>query len=302
MRKIYTIIFCAAIVAFSAAADAPGRELDVSVSINYEQIPIDQREDILTMREDVETYLNSMSYRDAEWEGDPIKVDITIYIMSRRGNSYSGRLFVVSSRALYQQEGSSVAVRVLDDQWSFPYSRNAVLTHQRNQYDRFTSMLDFYMCIVIGMDLDSYGELDGLEMYERARQIWQNGSAEGIGGYDAYSEPGEFTKYNLVSDLTNQRYNRFRELIFAYYVDGLDLMASDREQALANLDGVIDDMIRFKNKLASASVLLQFFFDTKHLEFADLFKDYYDAEEVFRKLQYLDPGHSTTYQDALEGR
>jgi hypothetical protein len=158
------------------------------------------------------------------------------------------------------------------------------------------------MFLVIGMDKDTYGELDGSKEYDKAKSIFQLGASNEIPGFKTFSQPGEFTKYNLVTELTDMRYEDFRKLIFAYYVDGLDRMAFNKEKATEALAGIIADMAAFKqNKLTGPSVLLQLFFDSKAQELASIFKGYQD-KKVFNDLIYLDPSNTMLYNEARDSR
>ncbi len=303
MQRIYVQWLIASLLLLVGSyQEGTAQELRATVSVNFEQIPIDRREDIITMQNDVEIYLNNQRYTNTEWEGDPIPVDVSIFLISRSGNFYSARLVVSSRRPILGSEGSAVAFQAYDDEWVFPYARNAVLSYQRNSFDPFTSLIDYYMFVVIGMDFDTFGETDGTEWFERARDIWQLGSAADAAGYDQQSEPGEITRYSIVSELTELRYEPFRELIFAYYVDGLDEMASNERQALAAVDSVLTEMVKFKHRLSKASAFIQVFFDFKHTELGELLKSHWNRDEIYQKLLFLDPGHSTSYQEAFEGR
>lgn len=284
-------------------AGSSAQEIRATVTVNFDQLPIDKREEIATMKDDLENYLNNTRYTNREWEGGRIPVDITVYIMGRSGDTYQARLFIVAKRVLDGPDApQSVTWRLYDDQWQFPYSRNAVFSYQTLRFDPLATLLDFYMHLVIGMDLDTYAELDGTRQYQAARDIWQLGTSAGAPGYTMISEPGDFTRYNLVTELNDLSYEALRRQIFAYYVDGMDKMASDPQSGLQAIDNVLSDMVRFKNSLGRRSVFMQAFFDAKHQELADLFADYPGKEEVFRKLMYLDPPHTDAYETAMYGR
>lgn len=303
MVKLYAFFILATLFLLCSAPRAQAQELQATVTVNYDQLPIDKREEVATMKEDVESYLNNTQYTGKEWEGGRIPVDITIYIMGKTGNTYQARLFVIAKRVL---DGSgapqSITWRLYDDEWHFTYARNSVFTYQTLRFDPFSSLLDFYMHLVVGMDADTYGELDGTAQYTKARELWQLGSSSGGAGYDMISEPGSFTRYHLVTELNDLSFAPFRKAIFAYFVDGMDKMESEKQQGLQALDGVLTDMVRFKDKLGRRSTLMQAFFDAKHQELADLFRDYAGKRDVFTKLRYLDPSHTSIYEDAEEGR
>lgn len=303
MLKLRSFSLLATLFFLLMTAGSKAQEIKATVTVNFDQLPIDKREEIATMKEDIENYLNNTRYTGDEWEGGRIPVDVTIYIMGKSGDIYQARLFVISKRVLDGPDGAqSVTWRLYDDEWNFPYSRNAVFTYQTMRFDPLATLLDFYMHLVVGMDLDTYDEVGGTRQYQLAREIWQLGSSSGAPGYAMISEPGDFTRYNLVTELAGLSYEAFRKQIFAYYVDGMDQMTTDPQRGLQAIDNVLSDMVRFKNSLGRRSVFMQAFFDAKHQELADLFAKYGDKAGVFSKLKYLDAPHSNTYEKAEEGR
>ncbi len=303
MIKLRTFFLLAIAFLLMASAGAVAQEIQATVTVNYDQLPIDKRDEITTMKDDLESYINNTTFTTLDWEGGRIPVDITIYITGKSGDMYQARLFVVARRVLDGAEASqSITWRLYDEKWQFPYSRNAVFTYQPQRFDPMVTLLDFYMQLVIGMDLDTYTELDGLSRYQAARDLWQLGSASGAPGYEMISEPGDFTRYNLISELTDLRFEAFRRLLFSYYVDGMDQLTADRVKGLQAIDMVLSDIVRFKNSLGRRSVLLQAFFDAKHQELADIFTGYTAGGDVFSKLRYLDPSHTDLYERAEEGR
>lgn len=284
--------------AFFSAIGVQSQEIHALVSVNYEQIPIDQRQEIGSMKQDVETYINSVSYTGKQWDGDKIPVDITIYLMSRSGNSYTAKLFIVSKRILDAPgKPTSVTFRFLDDQWDFEYGRNAYFTFQPNKFDAFSSLLDYYMCLSIGMDMDTYAELSGIGMYEKARQIVSLGYASGATGYKQAVETADYTRQSMINEITDIRMEPFRRLIYSYF-DGMENYAKDKSKGLELVDGVLSSMVKFKYDLGRNSTLFQVFFDAKYQELCDMFKG--GSTESFKKMKYLDPGHTSAYEKAQE--
>ncbi len=299
MKKI--TIAVVTIIIYMGLIPAKSQELDVNVTVNMEQLTQDARINVSTMEQDVENYLNNQRFTGEEWEGPKIPVEVAIYLTGGSGSSYSGRLFFVSKRTLDGEDGGeSVSLRMVDQEWSFEYARFANLSFNPMRFHPFTSLLDFYAYLIIGMDLDTYGELDGSKMYDKAKQIIQMGAANGAAGYSTYAQPGEFTRYNLISEMTDLRYETLRTIIFAYYYDGLDLMAFDKPKAMAGLRQVVKDIVDFKkNKLSGPSVFMQLLFDAKSAELSLIFEGYED-KSVYKDLMYLDPSHTTTYEESME--
>ncbi|MEJ5245593.1 MAG: DUF4835 family protein [Bacteroidota bacterium] len=275
------------------------QEIRATVSVNMEQIDPDKRIFVSSLENDLQNYINNQQFVNIEWEGERIPVDINIVLSGGNRNRFSAKMYIVSRRPLLDDaEATSVAVRLLENKWAFSYSQGANLTFNINRFDEITSIIDFYMMLIIGMDLDSYGELDGNVAFDRAKQVLLLGANQGVEGWGTYAAPGELTKYTLISELTDPRYHNFRKLITELYLDGMDLLAKNKQKALGNIAQTISKMADFKEKrMVGPSAFLQMFFDTKSREFAALFKGYPDAK-VFDNLIYLDPTNAHIYNEA----
>lgn len=281
------------------------QEIVANVSVVLDQLTFENRTSVAQMESDVKRYIDNQKFTPIEWEGDPIPVNLTIVLSGGSRNFYSARLLVISKRKLDGPEevaGESVALKMLDGQWSFEYGLGANLTYNPMRFDAFTSLIDYYMLLVIGFDLDSYNELGGTDAFEQAKSIVQLGASSSADGYSTFSQPGEFTRYNLISELCDMRYYGLRKIIFSYYYDVLDEMSFDKEKAMKSLEFVIEDLADYKkNKMVGPSVLLQAFFDSKADEIAYTLQGH-PNEEVFTNLKYVDPSNSILYDEARAGK
>lgn len=299
-RPMCSFVLLVALLAANVTLRA--QELDPTVTVNMDALTLDQRQDVLTMAENVRSYLSNNRYTDADWEGERIPVDVSIWISSRNGNRYTARLSVVSKRLVNNTPGTgSGLLRVFDQDWTFEWSFNPTLVYQPLRYDPFTSVLDFYMAIAIGLDMDTYDDQGGTDMYKRAQNIAQAGNAQGVSQFSTNYQPGQFTRMSLITELMDMRYVGLRRLIFDYH-DAIELYAQNKEQGRAALEGVIHDIAEFKrSKISNRSVLLQAFFDAKTLEIADVFRGYKGAQ-IWTDLRFLDPGNTQQYEAARSGQ
>ena len=292
MRKLlFTLVF----LVFGMNIFA--QEIEADVTVNVEMLDQDKRISVATMENDSERYINSTRFTDIEWEGKKIPVDISIALTGGYNNRYNAKLFIASKRYLYgQEEGTSVVLKIADNEWSFEYAQGAYFDYNTTRYNEFSSLIDFYMLTVIGFDMDTYETLGGNSAFNIARRIAGIASTEDIPGFKTFIQPGEFTKYALISELTDLRYEDLRILFFEYYVDGLDMMAEDKDKGLENLRKIIGDIVDYKqNKMTGPSVLLQVFTDSKAFELGATFEGYKD-QSVFKDLKYIDPSNTTLYE------
>lgn len=277
------------------------QEIEAKVFVDVQQLQQENRVNVQTMANDLERYINNTKFTTMQWDGPKIPVDISIILSGGFNNNFQGRLIITSQTRLNGDDNIRTTVlRLMDAQWSFEYARGAFFSYNPLRYDPFITLIDFYMNLVIGADMDTYEELGGSKFYDNARQLCILGANNNGQGYQTISQPGELTRYNLVNELVDLRFEEFRKLVFAFFYDGLDLMVTDKEQGLKNLVSVIKDMANFKReKMTGPSVYLQVFFDAKSKEIAQTLTGY-PVEEVFKDLMYLDPSNSTLYQQAMD--
>lgn len=277
------------------------QEIEAKVFVDVQQLQQENRVNVQTMANDLERYINNTKFTTMQWDGPKIPVDISIILSGGFNNNFQGRLILTSQTRLNGDDNIRTTVlRLMDAQWSFEYARGAFFSYNPLRYDPFITLIDFYMNLVIGADMDTYEELGGTKFYDNARQLCILGANNNGQGYQTISQPGELTRYNLVNELVDLRFEEFRKLVFAFFYDGLDLMVTDKEQGLKNLVSVIKDMANFKReKMTGPSVYLQVFFDAKSKEIAQTLTGY-PEEEVFKELMYLDPSNSTLYQQAMD--
>lgn len=297
MKFIIFSIFLTVFLHFSSIAN----EITAEVTVSMEQVEQEYRFHVSTMESDIERYINNQNFTDIQWEGPAIPVKINIFLSGGYNGVFNARMFIAAQRYLHGQgEAVSVTLSLVENSWTFEYTRGAMLSYNPNRFDRLSSIIDYYMYVIIGFDMDTYEELSGTRVYEKAKYVVQLGSAQNVEGFSLFFQPGEFTKYSLVAEMTDLRYEPLRKLFFEYYYDGLDLMAEDRETALQNIELIIKDMAIFKQeKMVGPSAFLQAWFLAKSNEIAETFKGIM-TEKMYQDLTYLDPTNTQIYQAAYD--
>ncbi|MGQ9819611.1 MAG: type IX secretion component PorD family protein [Candidatus Kapaibacteriales bacterium] len=300
------LFLIAILISLSFPTSIISQEIHANISVNLELVPFEQRLYLSTFKDDLERYINNQKFLEKDWEGKPIPVDINIVVSSLGERKYSAKMAIVARRVIdspNEDENYQIPhLRIIENNWSFEYNFGANLTYNLLRFDRVCSIIDFYMLLVIGIDLDSYGEIAGTEAFEKAKSIVQLAASQNIEGFQTYSEPGAFTKYNLVRELTDPRFYELRKIFFSFYVDGFDKLAYNKNEGMENLISSLKALAEFKrNKLVESSILLQLFFDTHYQTLATLFNGY-SQSDVFDVLMYLDPTHSMLYLESKEGK
>lgn len=278
-----------------------GQEFEPRVVVDVSLLAPELRQDVSTMQSDVLTYLRQQSFTGKEWQGPKIPIELTIYLTGGNlaNRRYSARL-LYSSRINLDSGRTSPILKVLDQQWMFPYTLNQQLTFQSLRFDPFTTLIDFYNFIALGLDADSYEYLGGTQYYQRAQELCLLGASNNAPGYSQIvQEPGEVTRISLVTELLNPRFEPFRKLIFDYHYDGMNRYAWAPDSARRAIEAVLAKMLAFKRELTQSSYLMRLFFDAKMSELSEVFRSSRN-KRVLEFLRQLDPSNASVYETAIE--
>jgi len=274
------------------------QEIEATVTVNTDQLSFGAQQEVANFAYDMERYINSVRWTGEPWEGEKVKMNFSVVFTGSRDGFYGARLMVGSQRDVNKSEKLSAMMKILDEGWTFQYNRGQPFIQDETRYDPLTGLIDFYVYIALGMDLDSYGYLGGATMYEKAWTLAQRAQVRtDVEGWSTQTPPGSYSRYGFVRELTDLRFNPIRKFIFDYHYNGLDLMADNRNAALDSINEHFTGLVIAVDKIVQPSVILRVLNDAKYIEYADIFTGYRDPI-IWRKLMRIDPGHTSTYEAA----
>ncbi len=287
MKKIFLMLLLISSYNYS-------QELNCTVIVNYQNVPVKNRELLVDFKNVVENYMNTTRFTNLNWDGDKIDCSLNIFFTSAGSDvSYSAQIVVVSQRPVYQSTRNSALLTLNDSEWSFKYEVGQSMYANLDAFDPLTSLLDFYGLIIIGFDMDTWEEFGGTPYFNKAFDIvnlasTSNNKSGWLPSNKIYS------RWGLVSDALNEKYAAFRSAIFDYHY-GIDIFAQNKEVGQAKIVELIDGLYDlFERTGIMKSVLVQTFFNAKFGEITDHLKGYRDRT-IFTKLKKIDPSHAGRY-------
>ena len=256
MKKIFLILMLISTYIYS-------QELNCSITVNYQNVPVKNRELLADFKNVVENYMNTTRFTNINWDGDKIDCSLNIFFISAGSNvSYSAQIVVVSQRPVYQSTRNSALLTINDAEWSFNYEVGQSMYANLDAFDPLTSLLDYYALIIIGFDMDTWEEFGGTPYFSKAFDIVNLAS-------NSNSKTGWlpsnkiYSRWGLVSDALNEKYADFRSAIFNYHY-GIDIFAQNKELGQARIVELIDVLYDLNQRLGiTQSVLIQTFFNAK---------------------------------------
>jgi hypothetical protein len=273
------------------------QELNCKVDVNYQNLPVNNRELLADFTDVVQNYMNTTRFTNEDWAQ---KIDCSLSIFFTGAGSdvdYSAQVVVVSQRPVFRSVKNSLMLTINDSQWQFRYERGQALYYNLSVFDPLTSLLDFYALIIIGMDLDTFSEFGGTQYFRRAQDIVNLG-ARSNSNFGWLSSSSTYSRWGLINDILSEKYAEFRSAIFDYHY-GLDLFNQNRligQQNMVKLVNVLWDLYQKSGSINS--VYIRTFFDAKNGEIIEYLTGYSDME-VFSKLKKIDPPHSARYDAVM---
>lgn len=294
MKKLVFLSLFILITAISYA-----QELQCNVTVNYESLPVNNRELLVGFDQVIQDYMNLTRFTVEEWVGPKIPCSISIFFVGATSDvNYSAQVVVVSQRPIYNTINYTQMLTVNDNNWSFRYEKGQSLYANQSTFDPLTSFLDYYANVIIGYDMDSYEELGGTKYYSKAFDIVNRANSSAFAGGWQTTSLSTYSRWNLVSDLLNDKFRPFREAFYNYHYNGLDIFLENKEVALGQMTNLVKTLDEMKSKVDLNTVLIKTFFDAKYGELADYLR-YTDNPTLFTDLKKIDPSHISRYDEAL---
>jgi len=270
---------------FIMAGSTFGQRIEARVKTTLESLPIDKKEKLADFADKVEHYINSNSNNrcNNEWQTD-VFVDITIVPTDKSSGAeekYSADFLIHNN---YDQQFH-------DDRWTFAYQSGSTLSYNENIQDSFTSLVEFYLFMILGGEFDKWGTLAGTVYYEKARNIAEQ-SKFGLGRF----QEGWDRRLDLVNFFLSDRHKPFREMVDYYYY-GISFVKNDNEKARK----YITTAIKMLDKLLANDPDNNYakkFISAHYIELVEVYRRARDKEPL-RTLLVIDPEHETIYRELL---
>jgi len=193
-------------------------------------------------------------------------------------NSYVADFTVQSERPVFNTTYSSPLVRHRDKGIPFDYIENQALDYADNNFfSNLTAVLAFYSHFIIGMENESFAPKGGQTALDKCQNICNlvpanlNVSGNAVKGWqanEAFDISGQITRIGMVLALQNSSNDKFRQAIYKYHIQGMDLLESDPKKALDNIQQSIQDIYDIPSK----HYIHKHFILTKADELINLFK------------------------------
>jgi hypothetical protein len=298
-NKIKVLLFVLISLNLFISSKIIAQDFNVEVLVNVDALPIDAKDRLTELKQQVEDYLNKNKFANGEIY--PINATIQFIFRSTNGfDQYDAQIIVSSKRQIFNKDKNAKTTYTLafmnfDERCTFDYNRSLPFIKNDVRFNSFLSLLDFYAYMMLGFDEDSYYVKGGNKYYQKALDICnkpipnRNGWTETGGG----SKP---SRLQLVQELLNPRFDEYRTGLFEYFWMGIDSLSLNPKNAYQYIVTALEKIGNVRKKEVK-TFNIDLFFDAKYQEIADLFLNYGDRS-IYDILIRIDPSHQSAYEDA----
>jgi hypothetical protein len=280
------------------------QEFQFMVNVNYDQLVGSQKTDPQSMTQ-LQTYMNDF-LNNQRWTNDVFKkeekikckLNISLTRSPAVGN-YEGNAQLVVSRPVYNSNYETVLFTYVDKDFNFTYLPTTQLYFNENSYtEELPYILAFYANIALIFDYDSFSKLGGSPYVQKAFNLANlaRNSSSNKQAWD-YTKGNSRNRYYLIDNLNSPQFIPFREGLYVYYRQGLDVAT---ENPVATRLKVLEFLTTVKEvaQLKPANVVINSFFDAKSDELLRIMIEGNPEEKrkAFGILSSLDPTKTQFYQ------
>jgi len=267
MNKLFGLFACF----FLCIGTSQAQELNANVSVNFAQVGNTHQNYFRTLEKSLKELLNQTTWTSQQINSNE-KIDCTFLLTVTsfdNNTNISGTLQVQYGRPVYNTTYTSPVLNFNDKDIAFNYTEFEPLRYSAGTYEsNLISLISFYVQVILGMDADTFAKEGGSAYYQEASVIASMAQQSGAKGWK--QGDGTTTRYTLINDLTSGASRPFREALYAYHRQGLDVMSESLEEGRTGVFTGLESLRQY-NSVRSNSLLIRVFFDAKTEELTNLY-------------------------------
>jgi len=299
MKKLLVTVF---LVFFFTVVKLSAQEMNCMLSISTPGLSETDRMVMQTLQSDLYEFVNQRNWTQYQFDTrERIEASIMITINERSGDEYKGSIQIQSRRPVYNTSYSAPLFNHQDRDVHFRYQENQPIEFADNVFtSNLTSLIAFYVYVILGFDFDSFAPMGGNPYFERAQNIVNLAQNAPERGWKSFE--GQRNRYWLMENLFNNTYRPIREAIYTYHRMGFDRMVENMETGRSEVINALE-LLQRAHRERPGSFLMQVVMTAKSDELVNLFTEAnpIDRNKAIQILTEVDPANSAKYRRMTQG-
>lgn len=302
--RVWVWLFVMTLFFFTSFATGMAQDLNARVQVLSPQVQNTNKRALEVLEKAISDFLNNRTWSANQVQPqERIDCSFVITITAWDGSSnFTAQAQIISTRPVFNTSYNSPVLTIADDNFDFSYTEGQLMDYSDQQYmNNLTSLLAYYAYIIVGLDADTFAENGGTPFYTAAQNIVNNAQNTGFNGWR--SMEGTNNRFWLVNNLLDRRYQPLRDFLYSFYLNGLDTMADNPQQARRTILDLLP-LLQQVDRLAQGAVFNQVFFTAKSDELVGIFSGMGPQERVqaYNMLAEADPANANKYEDLRNSR
>lgn len=294
MKKIIILICSVCFITFQSYA----QELRCNVTVSAQKIKGANSNLFRTMQADLYEFMNNRKWTEHVYSYDEkIRCNILIRLDEQiSADEFKGSIQVQLTRPVFNSSYETTLLNIKDNDFHCRYVEFQPLEfNETSNRDNLTNIMAFYAYVILGFDYDTFSPEGGTPYFEKAQAIVNNSQNAREKGWKAFES--ERNRYWLTENILNKSYSSYRNCMYQYHRQGIDLMAEKPEDGRANIANALRDIQSVFRKRPNIYIL-QMFFDAKADELVNVFSKSFPDERnrVMAILNEVDPSNGSKYE------
>jgi hypothetical protein len=278
------------------------QEFMCQVSVNSPQVEGTDKKVYQTLQSELYEFVNNRKWTNYVYKTEErIECSMMITITDRpTTDQFKAKVNVILQRPVYKTSYNTNLLNLVDKDFDFTYVEYQPLEFSEDQYtSNITSLVAYYVYIMLGIDADSFTKDGGTAYFEKARAVVNAAQNAPQKGWKAFES--QKNRFWLVDNLMNNTYSLFRDGMYSYHRLGLDLMSENMDLGRSGINDCLEDIQRV-NREKSGLYVVQLFIDAKRDELINVYSQAspMDKTKAVNILKEIDPANSSKYQQIMQ--
>ena len=278
------------------------QEVVFDITINTPKLQTADPKVFESLEEALENFLNNRKWTDDVYEQEErIKCKVQLTIRDENSaTSFTADLAIQATRPVYGSSYETALISHVDKDVTFTYEPFQPLQYSKNNFnDNLTSIMAFYVYVILGMDYDSFSAFGGEPYLQIAQDILTN-----IPPNVASSNPGwrsldgNRNRYWIIENLLSPTVRPYRQAMYDYHRLSLDKMHEDVTIARAKMTKALSALDEVRKNYPNA-MILQMFANAKSSEIIEIYKQGAQTEKskIYQIMTKMDASNAAKYRD-----
>lgn len=272
------------------------QQLNCTINVNADKAASTNKQIFKTLEKSLSEFVNKTDWTGVAYKQDEkINCSMFITVTAYDSDQFTATIQVQSSRPIYNSSYSSPVLNFNDKDFSFRYTEFENLTFNPTNFDsNLISVIAFYSYVIIGMDGDTFSKQGGSKYLETAQDV---ANVAISGGYKGWTQTdGNQNRYFLINDMLSNAFSPFRDAMYEYHFEGLDLMHKDLNAAKLKIKDALITLGKI-NETRPNAFLTRVFFDVKSEEIVSVYSagPSMDIRDLIGNLNTISPINSSKW-------